>query len=156
MSPSDFGEENTTAFFPIKPLSASLSLAWQKQKPFVLLGIGVRVCVCVCVLYVHVSISSILLFNLCSSIVHCLIPLCVHATNIQSWLGTFWGSWSKYCHFFYPSRDLKHLIFFYFFFFVMLFHILLKFLNILVVFSAYLLLCQPLMWSHSQFCDTLN
>lgn len=55
MSPSDFGEENTTALFPIKPLSASPSLAWQKQKLFVLLGIGVcvractvcaRVCLC--------------------------------------------------------------------------------------------------------------
>lgn len=80
MSPSDFGGENTTALFPIKPLSASLSLAWQKQKLFVLLGIAVCVCVCV---HECVCLSPPLFLSLpglCSSVMLSLILLsrCVH------------------------------------------------------------------------------
>lgn len=49
MSPCNFGEENTTSLFPIKLHSASQSLAWQRQKLFVLLGICVCMCVdCIC------------------------------------------------------------------------------------------------------------
>lgn len=82
MSPSDFGEENTTALFPIKPPSASLSLAWQKQKLFVLLGIGVCAFVCVCA-WLCTSCARVCLchsFNLCSSIM-----LCVAQSLLMTW-----------------------------------------------------------------------
>lgn len=87
MSPSDFGEENTTALFSKKPLSASASLAWQKQKLFVLLGIYVCVCVSVSVC-VHCMCHSFNLYASVSALLN-LLSLCLLILNPYSWHGTF-------------------------------------------------------------------